>query len=227
MDLDLPAELDLALCAICSKHSYSWGHLFPKSFAKRVDSQILFKDDQAASAWIEDYDYMIRKLSYRSKGRRVLIKSPGDTARISHLIRKYPDAKFIFIFRDPVSVYHSSEYLWEVIQQQASVQELQNTEIQDLILNTYELLLSNYLQQRKEIPQAQLIEVNYKNLQQDLIGEIRKIYSKLELGTPPEKELADFLAANKSYTNKIYSTSDDLKKMLAAKWSFAFEEWPD
>ena len=227
MNLDHPAEMDLALCAMCSKHSYSWGHLFPKSFAKRVKNQILFQDDRPANAWIEEYDHMIRKLSYRSKGRRVLVKSPGDTARITHLIRKYPDAKFIFMYRDPVSVYHSSEYLWESIQQQLSVQEMQNTEIQDLILRTYELLLSSYLQQRNEIPQEQLIEVHHKNLQQDPLGEIRKIYSKLELGTPPEKELAHFLIANKPYKHAKYSTSDELKAKLAAQWSFAFEAWPD
>ena len=226
MDMDLPAELDLALCAICSKHSYSWGHILPKSFATRVDRQILFEDDQIADSWLEDYDYMIRKLSYRSGGRRVLVKSPGDTARISHIRRKYPEAKFIFIHRDPVSVYHSSEYLWETIQRHLSLHEIQKTEIQDLILNTYQRLLSRYLKQRNEIPNEQLVEISHRDLQQDPLGEIRKIYSKFELGTPPEEELAHFLAATESYKHTHYSTPPELKAKLAARWSFAFEEWP-
>jgi len=86
MDFDLPAELDLALCSMCSKNSYSWGHILPKSFSKRVDKQILLGDEQVANVWIEEYDYMIRKLSYWSKGRRVLVKSPGDTVTCSVIL---------------------------------------------------------------------------------------------------------------------------------------------
>ena len=226
MDMDLPAEQDLALCAMCSKYSYSWGHILPKSFAKRVDKQIVLEDDQIADCWIEEYDFMIRKLSYRSGGRRVLVKSPGDTARISHIRRKYPDAKFIFIHRDPVSVYHSNEYLWEAIQRDLSVHQITKSEIHDLILTTYQRLLLSYLQQRDEIPNEQLVEVHYRDLQEDPVGEIRKIYSKLELGRPPEKELAHFVTETKSYKHTCYATSPELKEKLAARWSFAFEEWP-
>ena len=227
MDFDLPAELDLALCAMCSDNSYSWGHILPRSFAKRVDKQILFEEDRVANAWIEEYDYMIRKLSYRSNGKRVLVKSPGDTARIPQLLKKYPEAKFIFIHRDPIAVYHSTEYLWNSIQQNLSVHEMQRDEVEELILSTYQLLLSSYLKQRSEIPQSQLVEVNLRTLQQDPLGEIEKIYSKLELGTLPEKELTHFLQAAKPYTHTDYSTPDDIKEKLTALWDFAFEAWPE
>ena len=227
MDFDLPAELDLALCSMCSKNSYSWGHILPKSFSKRVDKQILLRDEQVANSWIEEYDYMIRKLSYWSKGRRVLVKSPGDTARITHLLKKYPEAKFIFIHRDPISVYHSSTYLWKTIQRHLSIHEVQKEEIHDLILSTYQLLLSNYLKQRSEIPESQLVEVHYARLKQDPFGEMEKIYSTLELGTPPRNELAHFLKTAKPYKHTNYSTPNELREKLTSRWRFAFEEWPE
>ena len=227
MDLDLPAELDLALCAMCSKNSYSWGHILPKSFSRRVDKQILLRDEQVADAWIEDYDYMIRKLSYWSKGKRVLVKSPGDTARITHLLKKYPEAKFIFIHRDPISVYHSSTYLWKTIQRHLSIHEVRKEEVHDLILSTYQLLLSNYLEQRSEIPESQLVEVHHTRLQQDPFGEMEKIYSTLELGTPPRNELAHFLQIAKPYNHTNYSTPDELREKLTSRWRFAFEQWPE
>ena len=227
MDFDLPAELDLALCSICSKNSYSWGHILPKSFSKRVGKQILLRDEQVANSWIEEYDYMIRKLSYWSKGRRVLVKSPGATARITHLLKKYPEAKFIFIHRDPISVYHSSTYLWKTIQRHFSIHEVQKEEIHDLILSTYQLLLSNYLKQRSEIPESQLVEVHYARLKQDPFGEMEKIYSTLELGTPPRNELAHFLKTAKPYKHTNYSTPNELRENLTSRWRFAFEEWPE
>ena len=227
MNLDLPAELDLALCTMCSDHSYSWGHILPRSFGRRVEDHILFRDEQAAECWIVEYDRMIRKLSYWSGGRRVLVKSPGDTGRIEQIRRQYPAAKFVYVHRDPISVYHSSAYLWIAIQRDLSLHELHENEIRDLILDTYHRLLSRYLQQREQIPAGDIVELQHTDLQQDPLREIRRIYDTLGLGAPPEEELGNFLAATEKYAHPRYSTSPELKKTLAARWRFAFEEWPE
>jgi hypothetical protein len=226
MNLNIPVELDSSLCAMLSEHSYSWGHLFPKKFEKWFNKLVLNQDEKIAREWIKDYDFMIRKLSYRSKGKRVVVKCPGDTARMTLLIKKYPDAKFIYIHRNPISVYNSNQYLWKIIQQQNSVQIISDTEIKKLIINTYKQLLSAYLKQRELIPTSQLVEVHFKNIQQNTLKEIIYIYSNLGLKPVPEQELTALVNANKSYKAKTYSTSIDLEKELRSEWDFAFREWP-
>ena len=43
-----------------------------------------------------------------AKGRRLLLKSPSHTARVRHLLRLFPGAKFIFISRPPRAVFQSN-----------------------------------------------------------------------------------------------------------------------
>ena len=40
--------------------------------------------------------------------RRLLLKSPVHTARIKILLQLYPDAQFVFIHRDPYTVFKSA-----------------------------------------------------------------------------------------------------------------------
>ena len=73
----------------------------------------VFNDDPVlTSKWLDDYDYLIKKISYISKGKRVIVKSPGDTGRIKFLKERYPNARFVYIHRDHHEVYHSNVFLW-------------------------------------------------------------------------------------------------------------------
>ena len=130
MDLDLPAELDLAVCINCSEYSYSWGHIFPRRFEHWFNRNVLSSSED--KRWIEDYDFMIRKLSHHSGGKRVIVKSPGDCARVQQLLSRYPAAKFVYIHRDPIAVFHSNRYLWKVVQRENSLQRIDQAEIDRL-----------------------------------------------------------------------------------------------
>ncbi len=225
MDLDIPAELDTGLCSACSAYSYTWGHLFPKYFEKWMKERVLLEDEAAAAGWITEYDFHIRKLSYWSKNKRLIVKSPGDTARLKHLIKKYPGALFIYIHREPFEVFHSNQYLWSVIQKQNSLQKITQERINSLIISTYELLLRNYLHQRDLLPASQRIEVRFSDLRDEPMREVRKIYLALGLGKLPEAEMAAFIGANKNYKASSYTTPPELEKEISVKWDFAFKEW--
>jgi omega-hydroxy-beta-dihydromenaquinone-9 sulfotransferase len=225
MDLDIPAELDPALCALCSGYSYTWGHLFPSAFENQFRKLVLFEDDTIAQKWMDEYDYLIRKLSYRVKNKRVVVKSPGDTARLEHLIKKYPGAIFIYIHRDPFEVFHSSRYLWRVIQKENSLQKISQTKIDQLILSTYDQLLRSYLAQRAAIPASQLIEVHYEDLRDDPLSTMKRIYSETGLGILPEKAIREFASESKKYKTRSYSSPAALEKEITEKWAFSFKEW--
>lgn len=119
--IQMPGELDTALCSASSQHSYTWGHVFPKTWAKWLRTHVLFTEGAYGKNWIEEYHFFIRKLSYASSGKRVVVKSPGDTGRVHALLKKYPKAMFVYIHRDPLGVFISNQYLWEVIQGQYSL----------------------------------------------------------------------------------------------------------
>jgi len=225
MDLDIPGELDTALCSSSSESSYTWGHIFPKHFENFFDELIAFKNPDKVDNWLEEYDFLMRKLSYRSKNKRVIVKSPGDTARIKFLIEKYPNAQFIFIHRDPFEVFRSNQHLWEVIQKQNSLQKIAQEEIDRLIIEGYTKLMFQYIEQCKLIPSEQLIEIRFQDLQTKTQSELQRIYTKFGLGEFPENELEKFLDKNKSFTQKDHFLTPELEKELRKSWDFAFKHW--
>ena len=67
----------------------------------------------AVAAWRNAFDLMLRKLSLRCGGRRLLLKSPVHTARVPLLLQLFPEAQFVYIHRDPLAVLQSACHMAE------------------------------------------------------------------------------------------------------------------
>ena len=227
MNFDIQGELDPALCANCSDHSYTWGHLFPKRYEKWLKNYILLQNEQAGIDWINDYDYLIRKLSFKNKNKCIIVKSPGDTAKVEALLGQYPNAKFIYIHRNPFDVFHSSKNLWGIIQKQNSFQKISETKIEEYILLTYKEVLLKYLDTRNSIPASQLFELTFIDIQNKPIAILKDVYENLNLGTFPQEELDLFLKENKSYRVNQYTISTKLEERIRNEWAFSFKAWPN
>lgn len=225
LDLDFCSEADMALMSLSSANSYTWGQLFPKRFNDWLDKSILLKDDIISTEWIDDYDYFIRKISFQSKVKQVIVKSPGDTARVKQLLEKYPDAKFIYIHRDPVGVYNSNLFFWNVLQQENCLQKISSQQIDELIIHSYQQIVQQYLATRNLIPASQLCEVPFEDLIQDPFHEMKKIYTALTLDSFPEKEISALLTDHKPSKTGEYEKSTALRERLKKEWPFAFESF--
>jgi len=225
LQLDIPAECDIGLCSWLSPHSYTWGHVFPRSFSERFERCVLGPSDDQDAGWLADYDRFFRKLSRAAGGRRVVAKSPGDSARIPQLLRRYPQARFVYIHRDPIAVFHSNRYLWGVIQREFALQRIASDAVDQQILDTYRALLQRYLSQRALVPPGQLVELRYASLRTEPVATLTGVYDGLGLGELPAEVLA-FLDDQPGYRAPTYTTPPALEARIREAWAFAFEAWP-
>ena len=223
LDLNIPGEMEVALCSLASSTSYTWGHIFPKSFNKTAQNRIYNLTSNNANKWLDDYDYLIRKIALKSGNKQVVVKSPGDTARIKFLFQKYPNAKFIYINRDPIKVFFSNQYLWKAIQKENSVQVLKQYQIDKLIFQNYKSLILAYNEQKKYIPSNQLFELDYNHLNNNPKAVIQNMYQQLEIKGFPDKEISSFLNNQKTYNKTDYNPSAEMVSKIKANWSFAFK----
>ena len=221
LDLDIPGELETAMASMASLHTYTWGHIFPKRFLSFLEGLTLFKG-QDVDSWLSDYDYLIKKISYHSKGRQVIVKSPGDTARVLALLKRYPKAKFIYLHRNPIEVYHSNKYLWKVILKENALQKIDDNMIEQHIIHGYRLLISKYLTDREKIPANQLIEVDFKVFLNDPLAQLECIYSQLEMGVIPRSAFEKYLNRQKHYEQRTYEEDALIEAKLKQAWPFAF-----
>lgn len=219
MDLNMPGELESAMCAGLSDYSYTWGHIFPKRYEYWLDRMIGLQQNNDIEGWLNDYDYLIKKKSFASGGKRVIVKSPGDTGRAIHLLKKYPNAKFVFIERDPISVYHSTMYFWKVIQKEVSFQKVSDEQLHKYCINSYVFLNDHYLKFRKQIPEEQMYELSFKDLISEPMSTLKSIYEKLNLGDLPKDDLEKRLNTKRILQNVPYITSAELQKEIIEKWS--------
>ena len=218
MDFDLPAEGDLGICCLSSPYSYTWGHVFPRRFGQWMQEMVYAPTDEAAAGWSAAYDYFIRKLSLGAQGKRVVLKSPGDTARLSGLLRLFPEAKFVYIHRSPEDVFHSNRYLWRVILKDHGLQTLGPEAVDSYILEHYAAVQSRYRAQRGEIPPRQLVEIDYAALRRDPIATLSKVYAQLDLGEVPIQALKQFQQQQSAYQGQTYDTSPELAERLRQAW---------
>lgn len=222
LNLDYPGELDTALCSMSSSYSYTWGHIFTKNFNCWMDRFVFRISEKDEKSLISEYDYLIRKVSYSSGGKRVVVKSPGDTGRISALKKKYPKAKFVFIKRDPVAVYESNIALWNLILQGFSLHSIKEKTIKNTIIITYKKLIGNYEEQKNSLPKEDLFEIDFGMLQKEPVKLIQSVYRELDLGSPSIKKLEEFVITNKHYVPKTYATPEKIIEELKHEWPSSF-----
>ena len=227
LQLGLPAEGDIGLClALLSEHAYTWGHLFPRAFSDWMDSHVLSPSPTAVEGWLADYDGLMRRVSALAGGRRVVMKSPGDTARVPLLLQRYPSAKFVYVHRDPIAVYHSTQYLWGVIRREFGLQSVTDEAVHRQIVSTYGSLLRRYLRDRESVPAGQLVEVRHERLVAEGPASLAMTYTTLQLGEVPGS-VAAVLQGGRGHTAQRYRTSPELEQELRTAWAFAYDAWPE
>lgn len=218
LDFEVPAEADVALCMLGSQYAYSWGHLYPRQFERWLSRQILHATPEATQGWLAHLDYFIRKLSFASGGKRVVIKSPGDIGRIPALLEQYPGAQFVYVERDPIAVFHSNLYLWKVIDEAIALQGLDRAEIEAMIVRSYRSLMRRCAEQRALIPAGQLAELRFERLRADPVGELSRVYAELQLGELQRPAIEAFAAAQSDYRSPQYESSPELLERLRRAW---------
>ena len=223
--LNLAAELDPGLCTIMSPYAYTWGHLFPWNF-QYWSQMLVLNDEKKAKGWIKDYDYLIKKLSFFYK-KRLIIKSPGDTARFHLLLKQYPNAKFIYIHRSPISVFYSNRYLWSVIQKENSFQKISLAKIDRHIINNYQITLSQYLKTRSNLNEDALIEIRFEALLQSPLSTLDAIFNQLKLGIPDQEAVRSYIQKTSGHKVKEYKGEKSIESLIRRAWAFSFEHWPE
>ena len=229
LELDSPSEIEIALTTMISPASLHWGHIFPKNAWAYFNKYLFFDTAQQSDIdrWKQDYRYLIQKTSLANNGRRLLIKSPGNTSRITKLLEMYPKAKFIFIHRNPYDVFYSSKKLWNTLLDNLAIQDFEEQSIENEIINVYKKLMQRYLEQRSQIPTKQWAEIRFADFISDPVEQLSQIYSILEL---PYFETArpkfnHFLQKKQQGKSSNYNYENRIIKQINKHWEFAFHEW--
>ena len=202
---------------------------FPKRMMEFYHKYVRFKNisPRVKKIWKNGYDYLLRKSTFNMKGKRLVLKNPANTARIKFLLELCPEAKFIHIFRNPYTVYLSTRHFYRKTMENFMFQNVSGELIEESIIKIYNDMMKCYFNEKKLIPEGNLVEVKFEDLEVDAIVQLKMIYDTLNLPgfNRNESKFQTYLNQQKNYTKNKFSLTKRTKKMVEKNWGFAINKW--
>ncbi len=170
--------------------------------------------------------HLLKKMTYQSQ-KRIMLKSPFHTYHVELLAELFPNAKFLYIHRNPYHVIRSGCHLRRRMIEENSLGRPVFRNVEDEIISTYQLAFERYEQQRSAIPDGNLHEISYENLAADPIAELGSAYSSLELNgfSDLESAVTPQLPELRSYKKNAFQEDAALVKRCRQELAPAYERF--
>lgn len=219
-DMDDPAEEERFLINKASAYTDYWRFMFPLSWDKWKSVSEQLKDDKYHKHWQKEYLSLLKMITYKNSNKQLVLKSPPNTERIKYLLEVFPQAKFIYIYRNPYHLFYSMVNLWSKAIKTYCVQDISNKQIEEIIFNDYIQLTTQYEKDKYLIPANHLIEIKYEELEEQPLSVLKKIYNELDIpgfenaATHFEKQIEK----EKKYQKFQYKFDEDILKKIERRW---------
>ena len=190
MSWNAPQEDDVALCIMNLISPYTL-MATPENYVQYWRSLDFTKlTPEEIARWKKDLMLLIKKVTLRDKAR-IVLKSPSHTFRIRTILEMFPDAKFVYIYRNPYNVFRSSVHLRHTVIQENGLGRpiFHNTEAE--VIRSYQMGFDVYQRDKALIPAGNLHEVRFEDLEQDPLTEMQQVYDRL--GLPGFETLSEAL----------------------------------
>lgn len=226
--VDLPQEEEFALSNMTPYNYYNFWFL-PRYAAEYRDKYLLFENltPQELAEFRDVFLKLIKISLWNTGGSQFLSKNPPHTGRVKELVEMFPNAKFIYLMRNPYTVFESTRSFFTNTIVPLQLERFGEPEMERHILDTYAKLYRKYEADKHTIPQGNLIELKFEDFEADAPAMTRRIYDELALPGYAEAEpaIAAYLGKKKGYKKNSYSYEDRTVRLVEEHWGFALQDW--
>lgn len=232
---DAPQEDETALCNLTAMSPYMMlayqGQRW--KYERYFELQQLTPHEQ--QRWKTAFVTFLKKVALRSErthgapvpGQRLLLKSPTHTYRIRLLLELFPDAQFIHIVRNPYDVFNSSMYLRERLFESNTLGRPRHENAEEDVCVMYEHLFRVFETDRDLVRPERFHELRFEDLEQDPIGELRKIYSQFGYNgfDALETKLRERLESHRKFRKNRFEMDETVKRRIYARFRGTFDRY--
>jgi hypothetical protein len=182
MGMDLPQEEEIALSVLQTVSYYNFLY-FPKDFEQFYLKELFMKnlDPKVVGVWKSEYIKMIKKAFLNTKGDRFISKSPSNMARISLILEMFPDARFIFIYRDPYKTVESFYRFFHEVLPTVQLQDATDILTRERLTRVYADMVRQYRLDKDKISPDNLLEIRYEEFSKNPIEGLKNIYTQFNI----------------------------------------------
>lgn len=209
----------------------SWSmHLFPNDKEKYFNYAFVDElSEKQQKLWFKHYDSILKRYTLKCNmhEKSFLSKSPDSIARAYYLKQKYPDAKFINIYRNPYATIRSTIHLFELVFKRFCLQDTPNhNEIVDFAIYTFKRMYTKYFSDLEKIPQDSIYEIKFEDFEKNPIPILKSVYEKFGWDfEAAEKPMSDYWATMSTYQKNNYDYPPELIKKINTELGFYFEHY--
>jgi len=214
-----PQEDEFALCMLGLPSPYLTLAFpnRPPQYPEYLDLEGLSRPELAN--WKRTFFHFLQVLTFKNP-KRLVLKSPPHSCRIKTLLKMFPDARFVHIMRDPYVVFPSTVNLWKSLYRKHGLQTPSFAGLEEYVFSTFTRLYRKMEHGIPLIPRGRFHQVHYEDLVADPIGEMEKLYERLDLGGFEEyvPRLKEYLADNSGYETNRYQLDPRQRAEITRRW---------
>ncbi len=226
--VDLPQEEEFALGNMMPYTYYNFWFL-PEHMHEYCDRFLTFEKitPEELETFKEVFIKLIKISLWNTHGTQFLSKNPPHTGRVKELVKMFPNAKFIYLMRNPYTVFESTRSFFLNTIKPLMLQNISDEQLESNILSIYMKLYSRYEADKHHIPEGNLIEVKFEDFESDPSQMTKEIYSTLSLqGYDAAKDdIEAYLGKKKGYTKNAYKYDNRTVELVEKNWGRALDEW--
>jgi omega-hydroxy-beta-dihydromenaquinone-9 sulfotransferase len=221
VEMELPQEEEYALLNL-SALSYYKAYLFPGLSDDYARHHLFFDgvSEREIDTWKRHYDFLLRKITWLSGAKRLLLKNPPNTARLKHLLDLYPDASVVYLYRDPYEVYLSTLRMHEKMSELMRLQRFDKAVASEHVLATYPRMIDRFFEDRGRVRSGRFVAIRYEDLKARPLAIIERVYEGLRL---PDLDAARgrvlrYLDKVSDFRPAEYARDAATARMVEARW---------
>lgn len=228
LKVDLPQEEEFALSNMMPYTYYNFWY-FPQRMLEYCDKYLLFNDitEEERQIFKDAFLKLVKISLYNTRGTQYLSKNPPHTGRVKTLVEMFPNAKFIYLKRNPYTVFESTRSFFTNTIKPLMLQPLSDEELTRNFTEVYRRLFYKFEEEKHLIPEGNLIEVKFEDFEKDAFGMTEEIYRRLDLPGFAESKAAieAYLGKKKGYKKNHYKYEPETVKTVEENWGMALKAW--
>jgi len=222
----LPQEDEMALLILTLISPYLMlGHQgAPEKYGRFFDLKELTTDERRR--WQNAFQTFVKKITLRTN-KPIVLKSPSHTFRIPILLEMFPDAKFIYIYRDPYAVFSSGMHLRKTLFRENGLGLPNFNGMEQEVLDVYSNCINTYEQTKHLIPAGNLHELKFEDLEADPLGQMHQVYEALSLPgwEKVEPTIRNELPAMNEYRKNAFNLDEETMRRVYTRWRSSFKTY--
>ena len=183
--------------------------------------------EEERRVFMDTFDRLVKVSLANTGGTQYLSKNPPHTGRVRTLVEMYPNAKFIYLKRNPYTVFESTRSFFTNTIQPLMLQKISNEQIVENILEAYMRLYHRYEADKACIPEGNLVEIKFEDFEKNAFDLTKDIYSRLQLPgfDAAEADIKAYLDKKNGYKKNKYQYKDETVKLVEEHWSEVLNDW--